>query len=171
MASGHIDRIPVPGGTGEADLEKIRLVLDLDLDHGLSKTQITASVLACVRILEERTGRLPIVYSRATWVDAHLFVSDLPDLDWWLAQYRWPRPYPFFTAEYPCPPSLPVGVKPWLIHQTTEKGPGIGTLGRYFMNYNRWKGIETNVRAYFGLAGAAPVICPPDGLVYQVKNG
>lgn len=155
---------------GEADLEKIRLVLDLELDHGLSKTRITAAVLACLRFLEERTGRLPIVYSRATWVDAHLFVSDLPDLDWWLAQYRWPRPYPLFTAEYPCPPSLPAGVKPWLIHQTTEKGPGIGTPGRYYLDYNRWNGTETDVRAYFGLAAPTTVICPLDGLVCTTKS-
>lgn len=143
------------------NLDAVRLVLDLELDFGLSKTVITRTVLHCLQQLERVCGRLPILYSRAGWVNAHLALSDLPQVDWWLAQYRWAVPVPLYTPEYPCPPALPKGVNTWLIHQTASRAPSIGAPANPYMDYNRWNGTEADVRRYFGAEAAQ--ICPLDG--------
>ncbi len=144
------------------DLNRLRLVLDMELEHGQSRRRITDTLNACLDILLEETGRYPIVYSRASWVDAYLATADLPELDWWLAQYYARRAYPSFTPEYPCPPRLPKGVARWLIHQTAERGPAIGGSG-WYMDYNRWAGSGNDVLAYFGRpAKPAPLLCPLD---------
>ncbi len=63
---------------GEVDFNKIMLVLDLELDHGQSKSTITRAVCNSVKIISERTGKSPILYSRAGWVNQFLQVADLP---------------------------------------------------------------------------------------------
>ena len=149
------------------DLDSVRLVLDVELEHGQTRAVITNTLLSALELLEQETGRLPIVYSRALWVDANLRVADLPRVDWWLAQYYYRRPFPQYTPEYPCPPRLPKGVDQWLIHQTSERGPAIGGAGNY-MDYDRWNGTEADVLAYFGRA--ALVNCPLDGAICPVRS-
>ena len=141
----HFLRITNPG-------EHDRLVLDLELDHGYSKYRITQTVLACLERLRKETGRYPIIYSRASWVDQYLQVSDLPKLDWWLAHYRARLISPFYTPEHEGPPNLPKGVSTWLIHQTGERGNG-GAHGvaSYYVDQNRWNGTEDEMLRYFGL--------------------
>lgn len=145
------------------DLDSVRLVLDAELEHQQSRAMITNTLLSAIELLESETGRLPIVYSRALWVDAHVHVSDLPPVDWWLAQYYFRRPFPGFTPEFPCPPLLPKGVNRWLIHQTAERAPAIGGVGTY-MDYDRWCGTREDLWAYFG-RGGTPLArkCPLDG--------
>lgn len=154
---------------GEADLGRTPLVLDLELDHGQSLSRITATTGEACRILQARTGRTPILYSRAGWVNQFLRVADLPPVHWWLAQYRWPWPYPLYTPEYPCPPALPQGVDAWLIHQTASRGASIGAKAAHFMDYNRWNGSREDVFAYIGEAPSA-VTCPLDGQACPVKT-
>lgn len=146
---------------GEERLTTCRLVLDMELVHGLTRARITRCLQTCLKLLKVRTGRLPIVYSRASWVDEHLAVADLPEVDWWLAQYRTPRTYPLFTPEYASPPTLPAGVNRWLLHQAAEKAPAIGAEGCHYMDYNRWNGTREDVWRYFDLA--RPLACPIDG--------
>ena len=144
------------------NLDALRLVLDMELDHEQSRRKITAALNNCLEILLAETGRYPIVYSRASWVDEHLSVADLPKLDWWLAHYYGRRPYPAYTPEYPCPPRLPKGVEGWLIHQTAERAPAIGASG-WYMDYNRWAGSEEDMLAYFGkTAASVSAVCPID---------
>ncbi|MEL7644989.1 MAG: GH25 family lysozyme [Anaerolineaceae bacterium] len=144
------------------DLNALRLVLDMELEHGQTRRRITDTLNDCLEILLEETGRYPIVYSRASWVDQYLAVPDLPELDWWLAHYYARRAYPSFTQEYPCPPRLPKGVSRWLIHQTAERAPAIGGSG-WYMDYNRWAGTRQDLLAYFGKqAEPAPLLCPLD---------
>jgi GH25 family lysozyme M1 (1,4-beta-N-acetylmuramidase) len=157
----------------EVDLDQVRLALDLELDHGRSKAQITRMLNECLRYLKSRTGRYPIVYSRALWINEFLEVEDLPKLDWWLAQYIRSYESPEFTPEYPCPPMLPRGVRQWLIHQTSQRAPAIGGLGHY-MDYNRWNGSLEQLWAYFGRNKPRLAACPLDsfpceraGLVWQ----
>ena len=152
---------------GEDGLAGSRLVLDMELVHGCNKAKITRCLTECLKLLFRRTGRLPVVYSRGMWVDEHLALADLPELDWWLAQYRSARKFPLFTPEYASPPRLPRGAKGWLIHQTAEKAPAIGTAGCYYMDYDRWNGGEEVVRRYFGLVER--VKCPVDGDECPVK--
>jgi len=147
---------------GAVDLSQVPLVLDLELDHGQSVGRITQATTQAVTILTERAGRSPLIYSRTSWIDAHLCVADLPPVHWWLAQYRWPRPYPLYTPEYPSPPNpLPKGVIEWTIHQTGSRCKSIGGAS-YFMDYNRWHGSKADVLAFVGQSPKTALICPID---------
>ena len=137
--------------------EHDRLVLDMELDHGYSKTRITDTLLSCLEYLKGVTGRYPIVYSRASWINRFVDVSRLPKLDWWLAGYRYPLPYPLYTPEATPPPALPRGVNSWLIHQTGERGNG-GLVGvaSHYVDTNRWNTANQELLAYFGLTEETP---------------
>ena len=145
----------------QGDWEHDRLVLDLELDHGYNKYTITKCTSQLLEICRSETGRYPIIYSRASWVDVHMNAKDLPKVDWWLAQYYYPRPYPFYTPEKPPPPRLPLHVFDWLACQTGEKCKSIGTPGNYYMDYNRWNGDVMDVVEYFGGSEPEPPQ-PPD---------
>ncbi|NLC30297.1 MAG: hypothetical protein GX773_07540 [Chloroflexi bacterium] len=147
----------------DADLEQLRLVLDVELEQGKNKTFITKVLNQALNYLQKATGRYPIVYSRAMWVNENLKVEDLPKVDWWLAQYIRSLEQPLFTPEYPCPPMLPKGVRQWLIHQTAQRAPAIGGVGHY-MDYNRWNGSPEQLLAYFGKTQPVLALCPVDQL-------
>lgn len=152
--------------------EHDRLVLDLELDHGYSKSKITQTLLVCLNILRGSTGQYPIVYSRASWVDKFVDVSLLPDLDWWLAHYLKANPPPAYTPEMTKPPALPKGITNWFIHQTGEKGNGsnAGVVSHY-VDTNRWNGTEAELLAYFGLTEEVPVPEPepPDEVLFRAR--
>ncbi len=134
-----------------------RLVMDMELDQGVGKTRITACLLECLEYLKLKTGRYPIVYSRALWINTYVDVSRLPAVDWWLANYLTALPSPQYTPEKTPPPLLPKGVSKWLIHQTGERGNG-GAVGvkSYYVDTNRWNGTEAELLAYFGLDEVQP---------------
>ncbi len=140
-----------------------RLALDLELSHGYDKSKITDTVLQCLNYLRENTGRYPVIYSRASWVNQFLDVSRLPKLDWWLAGYRKRLPEPLYTPEATPPPALPKGVDNWLIHQTCERGNGreVG-VGSYYVDQNRWNGTRAELDAYFGRAETGQPEPEPD---------
>ena len=48
------------------DIESVRLVLDLELDHSQTRGKITQTLGECLKILQAETGRLPLVYSSAS---------------------------------------------------------------------------------------------------------
>jgi GH25 family lysozyme M1 (1,4-beta-N-acetylmuramidase) len=148
----------------DLDLDVIPLVLDLELDHGISPIKITQVTADCLNIMHKRTGQTPWIYSRAGWVNQFLRVAALPPVFWWLAQYRYSLPYPLFTPEYPAPPTLPQGVNHWHIHQTSCRGAGIGTPGAYFMDYNRFNGTKTDFLKLLGKPAPKPIMCPVDNL-------
>jgi GH25 family lysozyme M1 (1,4-beta-N-acetylmuramidase) len=131
-----------------------RLVLDLEKSgHGLSKAEVSRRVLVMMERIKEVTGRYPILYSRASWVNYNMLLTDprLINADWWLAYYRTALPYPLYTPEMPPPPILPTGVNKWLFHQTCEKGKGreVG-VGSYYVDQNRFNGTKEELDAYFG---------------------
>jgi GH25 family lysozyme M1 (1,4-beta-N-acetylmuramidase) len=146
---------------GDIDYQKVPLVLDLELDHGQSKRRITDTTYQAVDTIIRRTGTKPFIYSRASWVNQFLIVSELPPVYWWLAQYRWPRPYPLYTPEHPTPPTLPTGVTTWQIMQTANRAPSIGTPALYFMDYNRFNGTKDQLLKFAGHA-QQPLLCPID---------
>jgi GH25 family lysozyme M1 (1,4-beta-N-acetylmuramidase) len=153
---------------GDIDFQKVPLVLDLELDHGQTVRRITDTTAEALNIIIKRTGTKPFIYSRASWVNQFLIVSELPPVYWWLAQYRWPRPYPLYTPEYPSPPSLPAGVttslhsSSWKIHQTANRAPSIGAPALYFMDYNRWNGTKADLLAFVGQQPNTGIECPID---------
>lgn len=131
-----------------ADPDQLRLVLDVEKEFDCQKERITQELAQMLDMLQQKTGQLAMLYSRANWVDRFLRVEALPKVDWWLAQYCWDRPHQEYTPEYPCPPKLPHGVSRWTIHQTAEKAPAIGGGPNRTMDYNRWNGGEQAVRRY-----------------------
>ena len=160
-----------PGEDGERQMEHFlrvvnpgehdRLVLDLELAHGYSKPFITNTVLECLNYLFVHTGRYPVIYSRASWVNDFLDVSKLPLLDWWLAHYLSRLPEPKFTPEKTPPPALPNGVTNWLIHQTGDRANGAENgVASYYVDTDRWNGTEEDVLEYFGLEGSHEVFLP-----------
>jgi GH25 family lysozyme M1 (1,4-beta-N-acetylmuramidase) len=151
--------------------EHTRYCLDLELAHGQTKARITQCTLTMLERLRRETGRYPILYSRASWVNQYLSVEDLPRVDWWLANYLRARPAPYFTPEKEPPPILPRGVDRWLIHQTGEKGDGsaVGVVSHY-VDTNRWNGSEAELRAYFGLGEETPEPEPePQEPLFQAR--
>ena len=131
-----------------------RLVLDLEKSgHGLSKAEVSRRVLVMMERIREITGRYPVLYSRASWVNDNMLINDprLINADWWLAYYRTALPYPLYTPEMPPPPILPTGVNKWLFHQTCERGKGreVG-VGSYYVDQNRFNGTKAELDAYFG---------------------
>ena len=153
------------------DEDHDRLVLDLELDHGYSKARITQTAIDCMSILRQLTGRYPIIYSRADWVNTYLDVTRLPKLDWWLAHYLTRLPYPKYTPEKTPPPALPNGVNSWFMHQTAERGNGsaVGVVSHY-VDCNRFNGTQAELLAYFGLDEETPPEPPePEEKLFDAK--
>lgn len=152
-----------------ADWKYDRLVLDLERSgHGLSKAEVSRRVLVMMERIKEVTGRYPILYSRASWVNYNMLLTDprLINADWWLAYYRTALPYPLYTPEMPSPPLMPAGVSKWLFHQTCEKGKGreVG-VGSYYVDQNRFNGTRAELDAYFGRGTHnvyLPIVTVPD---------
>ena len=141
--------------TSDWDWEHDRLVLDCEEESALTASQITDVVNTLMAQLRTVTGRLPILYSRAEWVNRKIIVSRLPNnVDWWLAHYLKPLPEPQYTPEKSPPPALPKGVTNWLIHQTCEKGNGSEYgVASHYVDLDRWNGTSDDILAYFGLTG------------------
>ena len=138
--------------------EHDRLVLDLELDHGYSTARITQTVRDCMERILDNTGRYPIIYSRASWINQFVDVSMLPSVTlWWLAHYLTRLPYPQYTPEKTPPPALPNGVNSWFMHQTGERGNGgaVGVVSHY-VDTNRFNGTQAELLAYFGLDEETP---------------
>lgn len=129
-----------------------KLVLDLELDHGLKRAAITETTVAMIEAIKSATGRMPILYSRALWINEFLIQEELPrEIELWLAQYLNPKPDPMFTDEHPSPPMLPGVLKNWKFHQTAEKGCGEEVaVGSYYCDYDRFNGDESVLLAWFG---------------------
>lgn len=104
-----------------------------------------------MQIIKQATGRYPIIYSRASWVNSYMEVRNLPEADWWLAHYHYRRPSPEYTPEFDFNPTLPNNVNKFLIHQTSERGAGYlyGAIS-YYIDINRWNGSDEDLRSYFG---------------------
>lgn len=167
-AQGQMDHFLQIVNPGEHD----RLVLDMELDHGYSKARITQTLLDCMNYLWDETGRYPIVYSRASWINQFVDVADLPPLGWWLAHYRYPLPQPLYTPEKDPPPALPRGVNNWLIHQTGERGNGSAVgVASHYVDTNRWNGTKQELLAYFGLADDSDPLPPepPADVLFQAR--
>jgi GH25 family lysozyme M1 (1,4-beta-N-acetylmuramidase) len=146
----------------QADWTHDRLVIDAELDHNQSKARITTALVDFGALCEKETGRLPIIYSRRNWLLTYTNANELFQFDLWLAQYRWPLPFPLYTPEYEPPPQTE-GLHGWLIHQTGDKGHGdlFGVAGKHYVDLNRWNGDDKAVAEYFGYDVVQPPPPPP----------
>lgn len=108
-------------------------VLDFELEgdgrddpHPATRNQQQDTLWKCSEICKQRDGKLPIIYSRAEFVNRQLrsWSSELLNAHyWWLAQYTWSR-----VREHPGPPTLPAKVLPErvLFQQTADRAKGFG---------------------------------------------
>ena len=122
------------------DIGELPLTLDLELDHGIPYRRIADSVLECSVILERNTGRKPILYAEASWVDEHVIGREAPPK--WISSHAWWIAHHDNTgAEFQSDVKLPRGVDQdqFLIHQTTSMGNPFGVESVY-LHYNRWQG-------------------------------
>jgi GH25 family lysozyme M1 (1,4-beta-N-acetylmuramidase) len=150
------------------DPAKDKLCLDVELNRTYSRQVITDVTLEAINRLKALTGVYPLMYSRASWIDAYLSVALLPPLDWWLAGYRKRLPTPLFTPELdPKYLAIPKGVakERVKIHQSGERGNGskYGVKSRY-IDTNRFLGTREEMRAWFGHAETVPEPEPPEEL-------
>ncbi len=126
------------------DFGELPLTLDCELDHKQTKATITEAILKCASIIKHKTGRQPIIYSRAEWTNNHTQGTTWQNgFDWWLAQYL-NRP-----EEHPGPPTLPIGVSKehCIIHQVADHTVGFGVESQ-MLDYDRWQGDLASLYAY-----------------------
>jgi len=152
------------------DRGELPLILDCELDHGLSVVQINRTIEGCVDYLYQKTQRMPLLYTRANWVDTYITGKGTPpawlqSVDWWLAQYL------KSGVEHPGPVAIPKGVKAErvLIHQTSDKGKPIGCGAAIkTMDYNRWIGTGSRSITEY-LRGTAPAKPEPTAEAQELR--
>lgn len=139
------------------DIGELPLVLDCELTHNQTKEAITRAIVACSDILLVRTGRKPIVYSRAQWINDYTMTGSWRNEHyWWLAHYLNSH-----TQEHPGPPAMPKGVERdhVLIHQTgTIIVSNFGVASKE-LDFDRWQFDQAHLRQY---AGQGSVVEPTD---------
>lgn len=148
----------VGGDTGE-----FPLVLDVELDEKMSVDVIRQAVFGCASIIEEKTKRKPIIYSRAGWVDQYLGAGSpqkwLNDYYWWLALYS------SKDVEYQgkIVPPKGVDISKVIIHQTGQKGDGLalGMVSKQ-VDTNRWLGSDKLFAELSGNTVSTEPVVPGD---------
>lgn len=129
------------------------IVLDLENSADLPRAELTKRVVLAVEKIYALSGKYPIIYSRAEWLNSNIDMSRLPKLDYWLAQYLGARWFPLFTPEYDTAfMAIPRGITREQVkfHQTGEKGNGkkYGAQS-YYIDTNRFIGTVAEKTAYF----------------------
>lgn len=146
------------------------IAIDIELWQGQTPQRVTEATTQMYDQITERTGRKPIIYSAAWFVNPRMVVTPkLAAADWWIANYPPKGSAP--GVEHPGPPILPRGITQYLIHQTSETGIGQNVgLPSGAIDTNRWNGTLEDLRAYFGLdEGAPPEPEPPEDYLFQAK--
>ena len=146
--------------------------MDLELNRDYSRSWITSVSITAIEKIKALTGRYPIIYSRASWVNSYLKVNDLPKLDWWLAHYKARPETPYYVDELdPKFLAIPTGVdrEQVKIHQTTEGGRGKDYgVKSYYIDYDRFLGTPEEMETWFGYGESEPEPEPepePDNLI------
>lgn len=91
-------------------------VLDVETTAGVSNSQIWSGVSTWLQLVEQETGRQPILYTAPGFWSSHQ-----PDL----ALTR----YPLWLADYAAQPTLPTGWTSWLFWQHSQTGSVAGVTG------------------------------------------
>lgn len=91
-------------------------VLDVEITGGVSNEQIWSGVSTWLQIVEQETGRQPILYTASGFWNSHA-----PDLT--LTRY------PLWLADYAAQPALPNGWTSWLFWQHSQTGSVAGVTG------------------------------------------
>jgi GH25 family lysozyme M1 (1,4-beta-N-acetylmuramidase) len=147
---------------GEGQVVDVELHKDIH-DVGWKKQQETLG--AIVHYMQLKTNRVPVIYSRASFIDQYVtgksswWLRQPPTwydkFTWWLAQYL------LSGEEHTGQPTLPDGVsrENVFIHQTSSKGSVMGVNGD--CDTNRWQFSQRHFEDY--VKGATPPPPPASG--------
>lgn len=91
-------------------------VLDVETTAGVGNSQIWTGVATWLQVVEQETGRQPILYTAPGFWNGHQ-----PDLT--LTRY------PLWLADYATQPTLPDGWTSWLFWQHSQSGTVSGVTG------------------------------------------
>lgn len=91
-------------------------VLDVETTGGVSDAELWSGVATWLQLVEQATGRQPILYTAPGFWNSHE-----PDL----ALTR----YPLWLADYAAQPTLPKGWTSWLFWQHSQSGSVAGVTG------------------------------------------
>ena len=91
-------------------------VLDIETTAGVSNEQIWSGVSTWLQLVEQETGRQPILSTAPGFWNAHA-----PDLAL--------TSYPLWLADYATQPTLPTGWTSWLFWQHSQSGTVAGVTG------------------------------------------
>jgi lysozyme len=119
----------------QVDLEPGDLppVLDVEVTDGRSPEIIRKGVLNWMKIVEEKTGVKPILYTMSGFADDFLG-SELKDYPLWIASLRRRKP------------KMPRGLKKWDFWQFSHTGRVVGIHGMVDRNY--FRGTEAELRTW-----------------------
>jgi len=149
-------------------------IIDIELDHGQTKSKITQAVEQSIIITKRKTGRQPLVYSRPLWVRDFMLkdVSWYKDVIWWMAVYRddgiessESQLTGLMTLANSGIPLQNV----WLV-QTSEHGNG-----PYFgakssgLDYDRFRGTSEQWSSLWGISQPPPPPPPGPGIPVPVQ--
>ena len=91
-------------------------VLDVEVTGGVENAQIWSGVATWLQVVEQATGRQPIIYTAPGFWSSHA-----PDLAL--------TSYPLWLADYATQPTLPTGWASWLFWQHSQSGSVAGVTG------------------------------------------
>jgi len=141
-------------------------VIDIELDHGQTKSKITQAAEQAVIITKRETGRQPLIYTRPIWVRDFM----LKDIDWyeeviwWMAVYRDDG---IESAESQLTGLMTVadtGIpieNVWFV-QTSQKGHGLYFGAKSFgLDYDRFRGTSAQWNSLWGISQPPPPPPPP----------
>lgn len=109
------------------DLGELPQTLDCELDHGLGYIEIAATIEKCVNIIRSRTGRRPILYSRAQWINDYIIGPSKVPPAWLLELSLFLAQYLSSGEDHPGPVSIPHGcsASKAVLHQVTKSANGL----------------------------------------------
>ncbi|MGH2621754.1 MAG: GH25 family lysozyme, partial [Anaerolineales bacterium] len=132
-------------------------VLDVELTGEQPDRVIRERTLACLRELEGRFGRKPLVYTADWFWTPHIGAQPgVADYDLWVAHYYWP------TVQEP---KVPAGWSTWRLWQHSNRGQVAGIPARVDLDF--FGGTMEELIAY---AGGDPNPPPPPGIEPRVRN-
>ena len=129
---------------------------------------LSGGVKAWLEDVENELGRVPLIYTRANFWNAHLrSLSQNPQFTekykLWVAHYVVGGREPTAAEIAPFKPSLPIGWKDWFIWQYTESGKlgGIADIGGGLVDRNFFNGTLDELVAYLHALPPANALAMP----------
>ena len=156
----------------DGDIGELPITIDAELDHGLPKSTITRTTRKLAELIIMATHRRPFLYSRANWIDEHLYFGDVQDLPLWLATYLRVPFLAQFAREHLGPPILPRGASTYAIHQTGDHLPPFcSTTTKAYQDYDRWNGTADSLYKFAGINVLEPPIEQPQNPPETILTG